>query len=100
VDVEMATKFLRTYTIGRTRLRRETTRGLRGIRLDSRYLVVGPDGSVVRVGAARFGNDERLAVDLPARLPRGQYALLFAVYLDGNSVNPSWKILHFQESGS
>lgn len=100
VDVEKVVKMQRTYTTVRERLRRETTRGLYGIRPESRYLLVGPDGSVVSAGTARLGNDERFVADLPARLPRGQYAFLVAIYPDGNTVNPSLKILRFRVNGT
>jgi hypothetical protein len=72
------------------------TRGLYGIVVASRYLLVGPDGAVVGAGKMRWEEDGRFAVDLPERMSPGRYTLLLAIYLDGNSVTRSTKALRFQ----
>ncbi|MFQ5897789.1 MAG: hypothetical protein ACE5JN_06025 [Candidatus Methylomirabilia bacterium] len=96
VDVEKVVKVQRTHTIVRERLKRQAMRGFYRIRLDSRYVVVAPDGSVVGTGTARWDDEGRFVADLPERLPRGRYTFLVAIYLDGNSVNPATGILSFE----
>jgi hypothetical protein len=75
-------------------------RGLYLIRPDSRYLVLGPDGSVLEAGAAKLSDDGHFVAGLPARLPRGQYTFLVAIHLDGNSISPATRILKFEAKGS
>ena len=99
-DVEKVVKVQRSYKIVRERLTRETTRGLYGVLVGSRYLVVGADGSVVTAGTARWEDDGRFMADLPEPLPLGRYTFLVAIYIDGNSVNPAARMLRFQADGS
>ncbi|MFQ5915778.1 MAG: hypothetical protein ACE5JS_21605 [Nitrospinota bacterium] len=100
VDVEKVVKVQRSHEIVRERLTRKTTRGIYGILVVSRYLVVGPDGSVVRAGTARWEDDGRFIVGLPEPLPPGRYTFLAAIYLDDNSLRPTVGILRFQANGS
>ncbi len=100
VDVEKVIKEQRSYRTVRERFKRDTVRGLHLIRPDSRYLVLGPDGSVVEANKARMEDDGRFVVDLPERLPRGRYTFLFAIYPDGNSVSPATRMLSFEATAS
>ncbi|MFQ6023529.1 MAG: hypothetical protein ACE5NW_12485 [Acidiferrobacterales bacterium] len=99
-DVEKVIKEQRSYRTVRERLRPQTMRGLYLIRPDSRYLVLGPDGSVVEANKAKMEDDGRFVVDLPERLPHGRYTFLFAIYPDGNSVSPAARILSFKAKES
>ncbi|MFQ6018090.1 MAG: hypothetical protein ACE5KF_07820 [Kiloniellaceae bacterium] len=99
-DVEKPVKRQRTLAAVRERLKPGAMKGLYLIQAESRYLVVGPDGSVVAAGAARLAKDGRFMVDLPGPLPPGRNTFLVGVYLDGNSVNPAVRIFHFQANGS
>lgn len=99
-DVEKVVQEQRSYRTVRERFKRGAMRGLSLIRPDSRYLVLGPDGSVVQVSSARLEDDGRFVADLPERLPRGRYMFLVAIYLDGNSIRPVTRILTFEVTAS
>jgi hypothetical protein len=73
---------------------------LYAIRTDSRFVVIGPDGSVLQVGTAKMTEDGHLVAELPEHLARGRYTFLVAIYLDGNTVDPSAKILSFDANAS
>jgi hypothetical protein len=44
----------------------------------------------------QWRDDGRFAIRLPERLSPGQYTVLLAVFLDGNSLLPSAKVLRFR----
>lgn len=98
-DAEQIVKVERHYETQREPLTRKTSHGLFGILVVSRYLLVGPDGTVVAADKMRWREDGRFAVDLPDRLAPGRYTLLVAIFLDGNSLTPSAKVFHFQVKG-
>ena len=100
VDVERVVQEQRSYVNVRERLKRVAMRGLYLIRPDSRYLVLGPDGSVVKASTASMKDDGRFVAELPQSLPRGRYTFLVAIYLDGNSVRPPARSFSFEVAGS
>jgi len=98
-DVEKVVQAQRSYETVREPLKPGALRGLYAIRTDSRFLVIGPDGSVLQAGAAKM-EDGHLVAELPEHLPRGHYIFLVAIYLDGNTVDPSAKLLSFEANAS
>ncbi|MEX1059764.1 MAG: hypothetical protein WED13_01965 [Methyloceanibacter sp.] len=94
-SAEMALKAGRAYKITKEPLTRTTMRGTSGLLVVSRYLLIGPDGVVLNVDKMQWRDDGRFAIRLPERLSPGQYTVLLAVFLDGNSLLPSAKVLRF-----
>jgi hypothetical protein len=86
-DVETAVKQQRDRRITRMPLKHDTLRGIYPIRPEPRYVIIGEDGKVAAAGHAKWEQDGRFAVALPA-LPPGFYTLLTAILLDGNAINP------------
>ena len=95
-DVEKTVKVQRRYETVLEPLTRATTRGVYGVLVVSRYLLVGPDGTVVGADKMRWREDGRFAVDLPEPMPPGSYTVVVAIFLDGNSLTPSTGILRFE----
>jgi len=100
VDVEKVIQEQRNYVTVREPLKRVALRGLFRIHLDSRYLILGPDGSVVQTGAATMKEDGRFIAELPQRLPRGRYTFMIGIFLDGNSIRPAARVLSFEVGAS
>ena len=98
-DAEKTVKVERHYETQREPLTRKTSHGLFGLLVISRYLLVGPDGTVVAADKMRWRKDGSFVVDLPDRLVPGGYTVLVAIFLDGNSVTPSAKVFRFQVKG-
>jgi hypothetical protein len=92
-DAEMVMKAGRTYRLEKEPLRHSTTRGVHGLLVVSRYLVIGPDGKVIKVDKMEWKEDGQFAIALPDGLPPGQYTVILGVFLDGNAVDPSAKVL-------
>jgi hypothetical protein len=95
-DIEKIVKEQRSYRTVRERLTRHPTRGLYLIRPESRYLLVGSNGSVVHAGQTKLADDGHFVAEIPERLPSGPYTFLVAVYLDGYSDSLATRILHFE----
>jgi hypothetical protein len=59
----------------------------------SRYLIVAPDGKVLKVDKMHWGEDGRFDFKLPEDLPPGEYKAIFGIFLDGNALQPSAKVV-------
>ena len=95
-DAERTVKLGRQYETQRETLTRKTSHGLYGLLVVSRYLLVGPEGTVVAADKMRWRKDGSFVVDLPDRMAPGGYSVFVAVFLDGNSLTPSTGILRFR----
>jgi hypothetical protein len=88
-SAEMLMKAGRQYKLMKEPLLRTTMRGTFGLLVVSRYLLIGPDGAVLKLDKMQWAEDGRFIVPLPEGLPAGQYTVLLTVFLDGNTVEPS-----------
>jgi hypothetical protein len=95
-SIEMILKMGREYRLAKEPLLRTTMRGTFGLLVVSRYLLIGPDGTVLNVDKMQWEEDGRLRISLPDRLPPGQYTVNLAIFLDGNSMHPTAKTLRFR----
>jgi hypothetical protein len=92
-DIEMPVRMGRSYRVVKEPLTRTTMRGTFGLLVVSRYLLIGPDGIVLNVDKMHWREDGRFDIQLPERLDPGDYTVLLAVFLDGNSMLASTRIL-------
>ena len=99
-DVEKVVQAGRHYDTVREPLKPGALRGLYAIRTDSRFVVIAPDGGVLVAGTAKMTDDGHLVAELPEHLPRGRYTFLVAIYLDGNTIRPTARMLSFEASAS
>jgi hypothetical protein len=91
----MVLKMGRAYKLTKEPLTHTTMRGTTGLLVVSRYLLIGPDGAVIDVDKMHWRDDGAFAIKLPEQLSPGQYTVILAVFLDGNSLLPSAKVLRF-----
>ena len=99
-SAEMILKMGRDYRLTKEPLLRTTMRGTFGLLVVSRYLLIGPDGKVRNLDKMHWEDDGRFTIDLPERLPPGEYTVNLAIFLDGNSMVPSAKSLRFRVGGA
>ena len=92
-DAEMLLKAGRTYRLEKEPLRQQTTRGVQGLLVVSRYLLIGPDGKVVKVDKMQWKEDGQFVIKLPDSLTPGQYTVILGIFLDGNALEPSAKVI-------
>jgi len=94
--VEMVLKLGRKYQLMKEPLLRTTTRGTLGLLIVSRYLLIGPDGTVLNVDKMQWQEDGSFTVKLPEKLSPGQYTINLAIFPDGNTLDPQARILRFR----
>jgi hypothetical protein len=96
-EVEKVERVLRSYNVVREPLRRDTMQGLSVIHPVLRYVVIGSDGSVLRVGSTTWGEDGQLSIPLAqASLPPGLYTVLVTISLNENTVNPQIRAVRYE----
>jgi len=89
-DAEFAVKQQRDHRLVRAPLQPGTLRGtLLPIRPESHFVVIGRDDRVAAAGSLVRQPDNRFAASLPTTLQSGIYALFAAIFLDGNTINPT-----------
>jgi hypothetical protein len=99
-DAEMMLKAGRGIMLDKEPLRHSTTRGVYGLLVVSRYLLIGPDGRVVKVDKMDWKEDGQFAIKLPEGLPSGEYTVILSVLLDGNALDPSARVLRVRVGGA
>jgi len=92
-SAEMILKAGRTYQLRKEPLLRTTTRGVHGMLVVSRYLIIAPDGRVLKVDKMHWGEDGRFDIKLPEDLPPGEYKAILGIFLDGNGLQPSARVV-------
>lgn len=98
-EVERVSKFQRSYDIVRAALEPAARDADERDRLECRYVIVGPDGRVVRAGAEVLNKSSRFVVDLGKLAAPGRYHVMTALILGGNSVNPDIKVFEHRVGG-
>ena len=98
----MTLKGGRSYTHVQEPLLHATARGVYPLLVVSRYLLINGAGKVLKVDKMRWAEDGHFAVDLPPQLPQGDYAVILGIFLDGNAVQPSARVVpvHIGATGS
>jgi hypothetical protein len=95
-SAEMTLKGGRAYTVVKEPLLRTTMRGTYPLLVVSRYLLIDAAGKVLKVDKMQWAEDGHFGIDLPQDLPPGDYAVMFGIFLDGNAVRPSARIVRFR----
>lgn len=98
-EVERVSRFQRSYDIVREVLGPAARGADERERPECRYVIVGPDGRVVRTGALSLDKSGRFVVDLGKLRGPGTYQVVTAVYVAGNSVNPEIKVFEHRVKG-
>jgi hypothetical protein len=95
-DAELILKAGREYKATKEPLLRTTTRGVQGLLVVSRYLLIGPDGKVLKVDKMHWGEDGQFSIEFNERLPSGEYTIILGILLDGNALDPPARVLRFR----
>ena len=98
-DAERVSKFQRSYEIVRTALGPASRDIDERERPECRYVIVGPDGKVVRTGAETLNKSGRFVLDLGKLPAPGRYNVMTALYVGGNSMNPEINVFEHRVAG-
>jgi hypothetical protein len=99
VEVERVSRFQRSYEIERSALAPAAGDPEDDTPPQCRYVVVAPNGDVVRTGSRVPANDGALVLDLKGLRP-GLYTVLAALYLRGNAIDPEVAVIAHRATGS
>ncbi len=99
-EVETIEKFMRSHEIVRLALQDTAKEFLKRQTLECRYVVVAADGKVRLAGRGRLLEDRTFAIDLKGRLGPGDYTVIVALYLNGNTMNPEIRRIPYVVSGN
>jgi hypothetical protein len=97
---EMLLKAGRGYQFHKEPLLHTTARGVQSILVVSRYVMIAPDGRVLKVDKMSWGEDGRFNVKLPEDLQPGEYKVILGIFLDGNALHPSARIVRVRVGGA
>jgi hypothetical protein len=95
-DVEIVSKFQRTYEIVRQPLERAAAEAERFERPVCRYVIVDASGGVAAAGAAAPRGAGGFAIDL-SRLAPGRYTVLIGLFVGDNAVAPKITLLRHRQ---
>ncbi len=96
-DVDRATKFERSYRIGREPYRPEPAgQTVRAPAPVARWMAVGAADEVAAVGRSAALEAGRLVIDLKGKLRPGAYRVLVMLAQNGNVVNPEVKTIPYR----
>jgi len=98
-EVERVSKFQRSYEIVRTALGPASRDIEERERPECRYVIVGPDGRVIRTGAETLNKSGRFVLELGKLPAPGRYHIMSALYVGGNSVNPEITVYEHRVTG-
>lgn len=96
-DVERVIKYDRYYKIVREALGSDTSGAIDTVTPTCRYVIVGSDGRVVKIGTAPDPKNGVYRIDLGDRLSRGAYTAFVAVFLQDNYMAPEIKAVPFRK---
>ncbi len=96
-EVERVIKYDRYYKIVREVLGSETAGAIDTVTPSCRYVIVGSDGRVVKVGTATDPKNGLYRIDLGDGLGRGAYTAFVAVLLSDNYLTPDVKVVSFRK---
>jgi hypothetical protein len=98
-EIEKVEKFQRTYEIVRAPLTGARSGPTRVDVAVCRYLVVSSEGQVVHSGQGRLEDNGTFAVALEGKLGPGDYTVITALSLNGNTMNPDIKRILYTVTG-
>jgi hypothetical protein len=96
-DVEAVERFQRSVALHRVTAGRGDAD--EDALLRCRYVIVAANGNVVRAGEARFGRDARATVPLAGLTGGGNYTIMVALDVGGNTVDPEVRTVSYRAAG-
>jgi hypothetical protein len=81
-------------------LKHTTARGTYPLLVFSRYLLIDAAGKVLKLDKMHWREDGQFTIDLSPQLPPGNYTAILGVFLDGNAIEPSARILPIRRIGT
>jgi hypothetical protein len=98
IAAEMAKveKAQRTYNLAKEPLNNQSLVGVYRVRPVVKYIVLSPQGDVVKAGGGSYAGDGIFTIELPGKMPPGHYTVLTTMYLNDNYIEPDVRLMPYQ----
>lgn len=93
LDVERVVKFGRDYRLARERLGSNSAGAIDDVRSAVPFVVVGPDGTVRKIGAAAPAGGDRFQAPLDGALGPGPTTIVVGAFLNDNAMLPDVRVI-------
>jgi hypothetical protein len=93
---EKVEKAQRSYHLVREPLGNQAMVGVNRVKPAAKYVVLSPQGEVLKAGTAAYAGDGIFAIELQGKVPAGHYTVLTTIYVNDNSIEPDVKMVSLQ----
>jgi hypothetical protein len=94
--MEKVEKAQRTYNVAKEPLNNQSLVGVYRVRPAVKYIVLSPQGNIVKAGSGYYAGDGIFGVELPGNMPPGRYTVLTTMYLNDNYIEPDVELVPYQ----
>jgi hypothetical protein len=95
-EMEKVEKAQRTYNVAKEPLNNQSLVGVYRVRPAVKYIVLSPQGNIVKAGSGYYAGDGIFGVELPGKMPPGRYTVLTTMYLNDNYIEPDVELVPYQ----
>ena len=95
-EMEKVEKAQRSYHLVREPLGNQAMVGVYRVKPVAKYVVLSPQGEVLKAGTASYAGDGIFAIELQGKVPAGRYTVLTTIYVNDNYIEPDVKMVSFQ----
>jgi hypothetical protein len=95
-DMEKVEKAQRAYSVAKAPLNNQSLVGVYRVRPVVKYIVLSPQGDVVKAGSGYYAGDGIFGVELPGKMQPGHYTVVTTMYLNDNYIEPDVKLVPYQ----
>jgi hypothetical protein len=61
-----------------------------------KYVVLAPQGEVLKVGTAPYAGDGIFTIELQGKVPPGSYTVLTTIYVNDNAIEPDVRMVSYE----
>ena len=95
-ELEKVEKAQRSYHLVRQPLDNQAMVGVYRVKPVATYVVLSPQGEVLKAGTASYVGDGIFAIELQRKIPAGDYTILTTIYVNDNYIEPDVKMVSLQ----
>jgi hypothetical protein len=95
-EMEKVEKAQRSYHLVREPLDNQAMVGVYRVKPEAKYVVLSPQGEVLKAGTAAYAGDGIFAIELQGKVPAGRYTVLTTIYVNDNSIEPDVQMVSLQ----
>jgi hypothetical protein len=95
-EMEKVEKAQRSYHVVREPLGNQSMVGVYRVKPAAKYVVLSPQGEVLKAGTAPYMGDGIFAIELQGKVPPGRYTVLTTIYLNDNYIEPDVRMVSYE----